>query len=232
MEIDVFEQLNQIAQAFGIAYYRYQPQDTVQNDADQRLYRILGIESEFKKTVTEVVSLCDEGTLYIVADRYQRYGMAFLCGTDVVVQGPFVVDTTEEILPGVMETNQIPVIFQKELQEYYNSLPLIKDLSVLEKLVMMNMRYLLDESIEITRVYIQNYGDEDVIHYNELQLLEENKISMETIEGRYKIEERLIEAIRSGNIEKVLETEAILSNYRLAPGWRVSSGMNRIHSLY
>ena len=42
------------------------------------------------------------------------------------------VDTTEEILQGVMEKNHIPVIFQKELREYYNSLPLVNDLSVLE----------------------------------------------------------------------------------------------------
>ena len=120
-----------------------------------------------------------------------------------------------------MEKNQIPVIFQKELREYYNSLPLVKDLSVLESLIMANMKDLLDENTEIVRAYIEDVGNEDTVQYNELQLLEENKVSMETIESRYKIEDRFMEAIRSGNIEKVLEIEKIFSNYRLTP--RVAS---------
>lgn len=229
MEIDVFEQLKQTAQAFGILYHKYQKQETFENDADQRLYKILGVSPDFRKTVTEAVELCREGVLYVVIDHYQRYGMSFLYGTEVVVFGPFVVDTTEEILPGVMEKNQIPMIFRNELQEYYNSLPLVKDLSVLESLIMMNMKYLLDEDTDIMRSYIENFGYEDITRYNELQLLEENKISMETIEYRYKIEDRFIEAIHSGNTEKVLEVEKIFSNYRLAP--RVASQFRNSQNL-
>lgn len=221
MEMDAFQQLEQTAAAFGLPYQKYQAQETVENEAERRLCKILGTEPEIGKTAEEIAKLCTEGTLYIKVDSYQRYGMLFLDGTGVVEIGLFMVDTTEEILQGVMEKNQIPVIFQKELREYYNSLPLVKDLSVLESLIMANMKDLLDENTEIVRAYIEDVGNEDTVQYNELQLLEENKVSMETIESRYKIEDRFMEAIRSGNIEKVLEIEKIFFNYRLTP--RVAS---------
>ena len=221
MEMDAFQQLEQTAAAFGLPYQKYQAQETVENEAERRLCKILGTEPEIGKTAEEIAKLCTEGTLYIKVDSYQRYGMLFLDGTGVVEIGLFMVDTTEEILQGVMEKNQIPVIFQKELREYYNSLPLVKDLSVLESLIMANMKDLLDENTEIVRAYIEDVGNKDTVQYNELQLLEENKVSMETIESRYKIEDRFMEAIRSGNIEKVLEIEKIFSNYRLTP--RVAS---------
>ena len=136
MEIDVFQQFEETVQAFGLPYHKYQAQETVENEAERRLCKILGTEPEIGKTAEEIAELCTEGTLYIKADQYQRYGMLFLYGTSVVEIGLFMVDTTEEILQGVMEKNQIPVIFQKELREYYNSLPLVKDLSVLESLIM------------------------------------------------------------------------------------------------
>lgn len=221
MEMDAFQQFKQTVQAFGLPYHKYQAQETVENEAGQRLYRILGIEPEAGKMAAEIAELCTKGTLYIIVDQYQRYEMFFLYGADVVEIGPFIVDTTEEILPGVMEKKQIPMLFQKELREYYNSLPLVKDLSVLESLIMTNMKYLLDENTDIVRAYIEDFGKEDTVPYNELQLLEENKVSMETIETRYKIEDHFMEAIRSGNLEKVLEIEKIFSNYRLTP--RVAS---------
>lgn len=132
MEMDALQQLEQTAAAFGLPYQKYQAQETVENEAERRLCKILGTEPEIGKTAEEIAKLCTEGTLYIKVDSYQRYGMLFLDGTGVVEIGLFMVDTTEEILQGVMEKNQIPVIFQKELREYYNSLPLVKDLSVLE----------------------------------------------------------------------------------------------------
>lgn len=221
MEIDAFQQLKQTVQAFGLPYHKYQAQETVENEAGQRLYRILGTEPETGRTAAEIAELCTKGTLYIIVDQYQRYEMFFLYGADVVEIGPFIVDTAEEILPGVMGKKQIPMLFQKELREYYNSLPLVKDLSVLESLIMTNMKYLLDENTDIVRAYIEDFGKEDTVPYNELQLLEENKVSMETIETRYKIEDHFMEAIRSGNLEKVLEIEKIFSNYRLTP--RVAS---------
>ena len=127
MEIDVFQQFEETVQAFGLPYHKYQAQETVENEAERRLCKILGTEPEIGKTAEEIAELCTEGTLYIKADQYQRYGMLFLYGTSVVEIGLFMVDTTEEILQGVMEKNQIPVIFQKELREYSNSLPRVKD---------------------------------------------------------------------------------------------------------
>ena len=221
MEIDVYEQLSQTAQAFGILYHKYRKDEVFENDAEQKLCKILGIESVLRVTAAEAVELCTEGILYIVVDRYQRYGISFLYHEELIVFGPFVVDVTEEILPGVMEQNQIPMIFQKELQEYYNSLPLVKDLAVLESMIIMNMKYLLGKDTDISRSYTEKFGQEEAAHYNELYLLEEKQVSMETIEYRYKVEERFMEAIRSGNMEKVMEIENIFSNYRMAP--RVAS---------
>lgn len=221
MEIDVFEQLSQIAQAFGILYHKYRKGEVFENDAEQKLCKILGIESVFRVNVAEAVGLCTEGILYIVVDRYQRYGISFLYDEEIIVFGSFVVDVTEEILTIVMEQNEIPIIFRKELQEYYNSLPLVKDLAVLENMIIMNMKYLLGKNTDISRSYIEKFGQEEIAHYNELYLLEEKQVSMETIEYRYKVEERFMEAIRSGNMEKVMEIENIFSNYRMAP--RVAS---------
>lgn len=220
MEIDVLEQLKQTAQAFGTSCHICKDQKSFEEEQDLRIYQILGIEPELEDTMEEIIHLCEPGVLYIVINQFQIYGMAFVLKEGVISIGPFVVDTTEEILPSVMEKNQIPLIFQNELKEYYNSLPLIKETAVLESLVIMNMRYLFADTIDIRRTYIDNFTY-DVKRYNELQLLEENKVSMETIEYRYKIEDRFLEAIGSGDREKVLEIEKMLSNYRMAP--RVAS---------
>lgn len=217
MDINVFDQLEQIADAFGILYQKYNENDQLENEKHLKLYRILGIEHRVKNQLKEAVELCDEKTLYIVIDQFQRYYISLLHEKEMIVMGPFVVDQTDTFLSSVMEKNQIPMIFQKELQEYYNSLPLVRDLAVLESLVLMNMRYFLGENMEVSRAYIEDFSYEDVLQYDELQLLEENKESMSTIEYRYKIEDRFMEAISSGDVEKVLEIEKVLNNYRLAP---------------
>jgi len=220
MEIDVFDQLKGTAQAFGLMYHRYDDRTSPENKGDLRIYRILGMDPDFETNITTARELCQDGILYIVIDRYQLYRMSFKYEKSIVVLGPFVTDVTEDILPGVMEKNGISVIFQKELQEYYNGLPLVKDLAVLESIVMMHMRYLFDQGFGISRSYIENFTYK-VTRYDELQLLEENRISMEAIEYRYKIEDRFMAAVSSGDMEKVLEVEKELSNHRLAP--RVAS---------
>lgn len=217
MDINVFDQLEQIANAFGILYYKYNESNQKKNEEDLKIYRILGIEAQINMPFEEAIELCAEGTLYIVIDQFQRYYVSLAYKKEIIVFGPFVVDQTDAVLASVMEKNQIPMIFQKELQEYYNSLPLVRDLAVLESLVLMNMRYLFGEEKEISRAYIEDFSYEDVLQYDELQLLEENKVSMDTIEYRYKIEDRFMEAISSGDVEKVLEIEKVLTNYRLAP---------------
>lgn len=216
MEINILNQLKQTAQAFGVMYHRYKDQISIEKDGDMRLFHILGIKPDFTKSIENAAELCEEGILYVVIDRYHLYYMSFLYEETIIALGPFVVNEAEEFLPEVMDINQIPVIFQKELQEFYNSLPLVKELTVLESLVMMNMRYLFPEQIDIKRIYVENFTYE-VTTYDELQHLEEHRISMQAIEYRYKIEERFMSAISSGDIEKVMEIEKELSNYRLTP---------------
>ena len=57
MEIDVFQQFEETVQAFGLPYHKYQAQETVENEAERRLCKILGTEPEIGKTAEEILKL-------------------------------------------------------------------------------------------------------------------------------------------------------------------------------
>lgn len=221
MEINVLAQLEEIVNIFGVDFHRYREGDEVVKTYDTRLYELLNIRPPFDKSLSESLKLCDLGGLYVVVDQFMLQNMAFIYDNSMIVIGPFIISSAEDILPKVMEKNNIPVSFQKELKEFYNSLPLVMDLLILEKIVMQHMAYLMPKGVEIVRSHIENFTFE-VTQYDELQMLEEQKISMEAIEHRYGIEDRFMEAIRSGNAEKVYDIAKEFAGYRMSP--RVANG--------
>ena len=221
MEINVLAQLEEIVNIFGVDFHRFREGDKVEKTYDVRLYELLNIKPPFDRGLSEALKLCDLGGLYIVVDSFFIQNMAFIYDNSMIVIGPFIISSAEDILPKVMEKNNIPVSFQKELKEFYNSLPLVTDLLILEKIVMQHMSYLMPKGVEIVRSHIENFAYE-VTQYDELQMLEEQKISMEAIEHRYGIEDRFMEAIRSGNAEKVYDIAREFSGYRMSP--RVANG--------
>lgn len=221
MEINVLAQLEEIVNIFGVDFHRFREGDKVAKPYDARLYELLNIKLPFDKGMSEALKLCDLGGLYIVVDSFFIQNIAFVYDESMIVIGPFIISSAEDILPKVMEKNKIPMTFQKELRELYNSLPMVTDLLILEKIIMQHMSYLLPKGVEIVRSHIENFTYE-VTQYDELQMLEEQKISMEAIEHRYGIEDRFMEAIRSGNAEKVYDIAGEYSGYRMSP--RVANG--------
>lgn len=221
MEINVLVQLEETVNIFGVDFHRYREGDEVVNTYDTRLYELLNIRPPFDKSLSESLKLCDLGGLYVVVDQFMLQNISFIYDNSMIVIGPFIISSAEDILPKVMEKNNIPVSFQKELKEFYNSLPLVTDLLILEKIIMQHMSYLMPKGVEIVRSHIENFTYE-VTQYDELQMLEEQKISMEAIEHRYGIEDRFMEAIRSGNAEKVYDIAKEFAGYRMSP--RVANG--------
>ena len=216
MEIDVLKQIKEIAEAFDIQSTVLQSGKEFDADLDNRIYKVLGIERNFEYNLETALELCEEDVLYVVRDMYGINNLTFKRGETFIKIGPFISEEASSLVPSIMEKNKISDIFVKELIELYNTYPLIQNMNALENLIAMEMRYLLGIEGNISRVHFRmTLETKDV--FDELRLLEENKVSMDAIEERYKIEDRLLKAVASGDYEKVLSVLSEFANYRISP---------------
>ena len=216
MEIDVLKQMKEIAEAFDIQLSILQSGIEFTTELDNRIYKVLGIQRDFEYNLDTALELCEEDSLYIVRDMYGLYNLTFKHEDSFVKIGPFISEEAASLVPVIMEKNGISDIFEKELIELYNSYPLIQNMKALENLIAMEMRYLLGIEGDVARVHLKMTLDTKDV-FDELRLLEENKVSMEVIEERYKIEDRLLKAVASGDYEKVLSVLSEFANYRISP---------------
>jgi len=215
MEINVLEQIKEIAQAFGVNCALLNKDSNWDYEWDSRIYKTLGVKVIFDENIENALKMCVPGGLYIVRDRYETVMIVFLYDQSLVAIGPFITAKTEDILPLVIKRNNITEEVVSDLREIYNTYSIINNMDTLEDLIVMNMKYLFP-GITVSKVHLENVKYSTSM-FDEMQMLEENRMSMEAIEARYRIEEKFMNAVASGDFEKVLEVSKQFNAYRMSP---------------
>ncbi len=215
MEINILEQIKETAQAFGVNCAFLNKDSDWEYEWDSRIYKSLGVRVIFDENLENALHMCTPGTMYVVRDSYETVMVVFLYQESIVAIGPFVTANTEELLPVVTENNRIPEDKLPELREIYNTYALIINLSVLEDLIVMNMKYLFP-GVTISKQHLENVRYSTSM-FEEIRIMDENRMSMEAVEARYRVEDEFMNAVASGDYERVLEVNKKFLAYRMSP---------------
>lgn len=224
MQIDFVRQLEELVKAFGINVMHLSSQMNPDTEYDQGLRRFLQCPDDVLREVGNMEQWYEEKTLYIVRDSFEEYYMSFLIpkqhrkGTEkeFLLIGPYILGEPEYIVEKVMNRNQLPVCLVNELKEYYYSVPFLPNPDAIEGVVLTQMGYIFQDR---EGLQIRRNGDSYQISAasGELNLEDEHELSMTAIEERYFYEEQMMEAVRTGDMEKVIEVEKKFRHYRLKP---------------
>lgn len=223
MEIDVIRQFGELMDAFGLKLRRIS-REKCDSSFDAGLRSSIYGNYDYEGGIRKMEEYYQDYELYMVKDIFEVHYISFLLPTnfregeqkEFLQLGPYITRNPEEIIDPVMEKHDFPLFFRKELKEYYYGIPLIKPEELLESIVVNQAGYILGEREKLTVKRIENV---DVERFSMKKLIQESdaQLSMSIIEERYKYEDMMIEAIKTGDLEKVIEVNRHFSTYRLQP---------------
>lgn len=222
MQVDLLRQLEELVKAFGVNVMYLNRQMEPDTEYDRGLRSFLQYPSAILARIKDMEQYYEEKILYIVRDSFEEYYMSFLIPAEnrrqpekeFLLIGPYIMEKPEYIMDKVMEQNRLPICLMKELREYYYSIPLLTNTDALEGVVLTQMGYLFGDR-ESLQIRWNSYEIREGI--KEITYGEEQELSMAVIEERYHCEEMMMEAIQTGDMEKVLEADKKFRNYRLKP---------------
>jgi|GEM_PF-2434037 len=224
MEINVIDQLMNQMKILGIETclfgYPYLGEDTFNTG----LRGIVEKEYDINADVVKINEYFEDNIIYMAKDNYNECFVSFrlpmsqsrIGKTDFIQIGPYLTSFQEEVVDKVMERNHLEPIWRNELLEYYNGIPLIHDVNLLEMMIKLQVQYIFGFEIRLTILRLEEYYGQ---HFDAKKLLEndEKRISMQKIAERYQYEDVLIDAVKNGDLEKVAELNQVFCNYRLRP---------------
>lgn len=222
MRINLMNQLEELVRAFGVNVMYLSRRADPETEYDQGLRRCLRCPNNIMSVIGNMEQYYEEKFLYIVRDSFEEFYISFLIPEEYRRQpekefmliGPYIMEEPEYIIDKVMERSQLPICLMKELREYYYNIPLMTNADAIEGVILTQMGYIFGgrEELQIRRNSYKKIDLPDDIGYGE-----EGKLSMEAIQERYMYEENMMAAIRTGDMEKVLEAYKNLQHYRLKP---------------
>lgn len=227
MEINPLKQLEELVNMFGVKIMHLRSQgdsDAMYAEFDQGLRKFLEYPNNLSESFRIMERQYREKTLCIIKDSFEEYYMNFLLPQEYCTEqekefvqiGPYIMRDPEQIIDGVMEKNQLPIYVAGELKEYYYSVPLILDSGALEGVVLTQMGYMFRdrEGLVITRMEEPARGEGIT---GKINWEEEDKLSTAAVETRYRYEKMMMEAVQSGDAEKVIEVSREFQRYRISP---------------
>lgn len=222
MEIDVIRQLEKQMEVFGIQVVFIEPPYRYSKEVDRGLRGTLFKDLNFVGSVSVMKTFFEEQTLYLIKDAFEVHYALFWHpgkerteeGPKLIQIGPWILDNPEDMIDMVLDKNRLPLHFRKELKEYYYGLPLIHSKEILEGLIINQAGYIFGgkEAVKVSR--LEDIYEEQV-KTGQFATETEDDLSMSMIEERYRCEEQMMEAIRKGDMEKVIETSNRFQGHRI-----------------
>lgn len=223
MEIDVVRQFGELMDAFGLKLKRIS-KSHYDSNFDGGLRNSLYGQYDCEDGIRKMEEHYQENILYMVKDIFETHYVSFLLPKhlweneekEFIQIGPYIIRDPEELIDPVMEKGGFPLFFRKELKEYYYGIPLVKTEELLEAVILNQVGYILGGHQKITVNRIENVNVE---RFSMKKILSESDewLSMPFIEERYQYEDRMLKAIKTGNLEMVMEVYRHFSNYRIQP---------------
>lgn len=223
MEIDVIRQFGELMDAFGLKLRRIN-RGHCDSSFDAGLRSSIYGQYDYEGGILRMEEFYQENTLYLIKDIFEAHYVSFLLPKhlrerkekEFLQIGPYIVRNPEEIIEPVMEKNGFPLFFRKELKEYYYGIPLITAEELLETIILNQAGYILGDR---TKIEVNRIENVDVERFSMKKMLAESdeRLSMSLIEERYKYEDRMMEAIKTGDLEEVIAVNKHFNTYRLQP---------------
>ena len=224
MQVDLLEVIEEFVGGFGVNMTVIKTPDDEIGDFDLGIRKTFMEEGGIGQTVRHLYSFCREGILYFLNDCFEMEYCLFRIPKEegqygeMVLVGPYQKEYVDEYqLNMLVQSHKIPMGLMKELQEYYNAVPVMllyePWLAVLT--AMAGKLYGGREMEIVRRESIDEYGDMNFFSNPPAEPL-----AAKLIEERYKAEEELLAAIAQGNMEKALKVHGRFRNFHIAKRYK------------
>lgn len=140
---------------------------------------------------------CQDQTAYVSMDYFGLNYILFRYETEYVVIGPYRLGEPEKTVVDLVKELQIPLFHVSTLTTYLYGIPVLPEL---ESIVFVFLGNMFGE--EHFRIQRMSTPLDENIEKQKPRLEDDKKLSMELVEKRYQIEEKLLAAIEQGDVTK------------------------------
>lgn len=218
--MDFVRQLEEQMQVYGVKTSRFavDEESLRRNGGDLEEYFFQ--DYDYDQSLANIQKYCEEGVVYVLRDRFGMWNYSFLLpgskdeNAEMMHIGPILTESPKQLLLTVAKKNSLTAEQERELEEYYYSIPLIQSLEIFEGLLFLQLNYIYgyDGRLEINR--IESYFRKDVMRQKPFEE-ETPQLSMEVLEERYRREEELLSAITKGDMEGAYAAQSRLAGCHL-----------------
>ncbi|MGP8311509.1 helix-turn-helix transcriptional regulator [Enterocloster aldenensis] len=226
MNTDILNLFSQIVQAHHVNCLQVEPDLANLYKADMELryklysdYDYGGLESLIQQDcrVGEIIRLADDFSLIIYIIRIGRASLSPVSRDVVILAGPVLeAPPTLTQIQRIMARKKLPDNLQRELQAFYNNVPVPADLKAFEAMLVT----IADNLFGVSHTFctIPDHGSFTLESVpGSLHLKESPTIAMSSIEERYEVEDQMLDAIASGNQDKAIRYYTLFKTYRITP---------------
>lgn len=226
MSTDVLTLFSQIIRAHHVNCLQVEPDFSNLYKADMELrcklykdYSYSGLESFILQNCseTEIVKMVDDFALIIYILRIGKASLSPVSQDVIMLVGP-VMENPPSLsrIQGIMAGKKLPEGILRELQAFYNNVPVPSDLKVLESTLIT----IADNLFARTHTF-RAVPEEGSFSFESpqasLKLNERPLIAMSSIEERYELEEKMLDAITCGDQDKASRYYNLFKTYRVTP---------------
>lgn len=216
--MDLIRQLEEQMRVFGVSTRRFPLTEEAFRTFDGGLQQYFFQNFNHMEGLQNALTYCEEKTVYVLTDQFELHNYSFLIPSACVAEGekemitigPFLTESPKQLLPQVVEDNRLTPGQAGELEEFFYSIPLIREKEAFESLIFLQIDYIYGNKgdIQINRIE-EYYGQK--IQTGMPKEKEEPRLSMKVLEERYDQEEELMAAIARGNMEQAYEAQKKLA---------------------
>lgn len=226
MNTDVLTLFSQIIQAHHMNCLQIEPDFSNLYKADMELrcklysdYDYRGLEYFIQQNCrkAEIVKMVDDFSLTIYILRIGQTSISPVLQDVIMLMGP-VMETPPSLtdIRRIMADKKLPENLLRELQAFYNNVPVPSDLKALESTLLTIADNLFARN-HILRLIPEEGGLSFETSPGSLTLNERPSIAMSSIEERYEVEETMLDAITCGDQDKAGRYYSLFKTYRITP---------------
>ena len=181
--------------------------------ADLGLRRTLGLETVNNLFLKDILADCRHNTIYRHTDRFfcSYLFFRFPKSSNFLLIGPYItVPVTRQTLLESAEGLQIPPWLLKQLERYYESLPVLSDTLPLMNIVTCYGEMLWGEGSAFRIETLEDDTKEIPISLHQTQAESDVLLEKEMIESRDRFENQLIDIVSRGQVQRA---ELLLRNF-------------------
>lgn len=161
-------------------------------------------------------------TIYHITDYYGCGYSFFQLSSEkkLLFIGPYLInEISYNDIHTIMNQLQIPAELFPQLQEYYNALPVVASINSFSLLLQHSYSNIFSvERPDIAHLDLKKLeSQEEFLKTHRFFIPEDDTLSMQLLEKRYRGEDDILDAIAAGNASKALTAAEALTNFRFTP---------------